>query len=122
MSALAPVADRSDPIRPGRPPFRRPTDRGERLARALMAHAARAGCTVLLTIATVEPWSSATFSGSVIALSLAAAPGPALSAWLRDLPESDIPLGRDLVADIAVERVDGGWWLRVLLCLDAANG
>lgn len=100
---------------------RRPAaDRGERLARTLVAHAARAGAAVRLTVATVEPWCSATFSGSVIVLTLDAPPGPALSAWLAGLPEANIPLGRDLIADIAVEPDAGK--LRVLLCLDAADG
>lgn len=101
-------------------PCRRPADRGERLARTLVAHAARAGCVVRLTIAMVEPWCSATFSGSVIALTLDAMPGPALTRWLAALPEADIPLGRDLIADIAVEAEPCR--LRVLLCQDAANG
>ncbi|MFV0921729.1 hypothetical protein ACR720_03180 [Sphingomonas parapaucimobilis] len=99
---------------------RRPADRGERLARTLVAHAARAGCAVRLTVAMVEPWCSATFSGSVIVLTLDAMPGPALTRWLAALPEAEISLGRDLIADIAVETEPRG--LRVLLCLDAANG
>ena len=37
--------ERALPMRPARP---RPTDRGERLARTLIAHAARAGCGVQL--------------------------------------------------------------------------
>ena len=122
MSAPAPLDDRIAGAVRSHTHLRRPTDRGERLARALMAHAGRAGCPILLTVSTVEPWSSVTFSGSVITLAMAAAPGAALSAWLDALPEIDIPLGRDLVADIAAERIDGGWSLRVLLCLDAANG
>ncbi len=99
---------------------RRPADRSERLARTLVAHAARAGCMVRLTVAMVEPWCSATFCGSVIALTLDAPPGPALTRWLAALPEADIPLGRDLIADIVVETEPCR--LRVLLCQDAANG
>ena len=116
MTAFARI-ERALPMRPTRP---RPTDRGERLARTLIAHAARAGCVVQLAVASVEPWCSATFSGSVIVLTLKAPPGAALSNWLAALPEAEIPLGRDLIADIAMD------WearqLRVLLCLDAANG
>ena len=125
MTALARIAcatslaaDRS------RPAFRghRPADRGQRLARALTGDAARAGCAVTLVVASVEPWSSATFSGSVITLILTAPTGPALSAWLAELPERDVPLGRDIVADLAVEPTGTAWRLRALLCLDAANG
>ncbi|HJO67785.1 MAG TPA: hypothetical protein QF469_20885 [Sphingomonas sanguinis] len=100
----------------------RPADRGQRLACALTGDAGRAGCAVTLAVASVEPWSSATFSGSVITLILSAPPSSALSAWLAALPERDVPLGRDIVADLAVEPVDSGWRLRALLCLDAANG
>jgi hypothetical protein len=100
----------------------RPADRGERLAHALVAHAARMGCTVRLSVTMVEPWCSATFSGSVIVLALDASPGPASSSWLANLPEADIPLGRDLIADIAVEPDGTRRRLRVLLCLDAAGG
>ncbi len=116
MTAFARI-ERAMPVRTARP---RPADRGERLARTLVAHAARAGCTVRLSVATVEPWCSATFSGSAIVLAVDAPPGAALSAWLAALPEADIPLGRDLIADIAVEADASR--LRVLLCLDAANG
>lgn len=122
MSAPLPRRDRPGHVAPYLAPLRRPSDRGGRPARALTAHAARAGCTVLLTVENVEPWSSVTFTGSVVTLRLAAAPGNALSAWLESLPEAEIPLGRDLIADIAAERIVGGWTLRVLLCLDAANG
>ncbi|MDR6145887.1 hypothetical protein QE363_001680 [Sphingomonas sp. SORGH_AS870] len=100
----------------------RPADRGERLARVLAAHAAQAGCMVTIAVQAVEPWSSATFSGSVATLSLAAPSSPALAAWLADLAEADIPLGRDIVADLAVEPAAEGWLLRVLTCADAANG
>ncbi|WP_230483703.1 hypothetical protein [Sphingomonas sp. Leaf21] len=122
MSAPLTRCDRPGHVAPHFAPLRRPSDRGGRLARALTAHAARAGCTVLLTVENVEPWSSVTFTGSVVTLRLAAAPGNALSAWLKSLPEAEIPLGRDLIADIAAERIAGGRTLRVLLCLDAANG
>ncbi len=81
----------------------RPADRGQRLACALTRDAGHAGCVVTLAVASVEPWSSATFSGSVITLMLTAPPTAALSAWLAALPERDVPLGRDIVADLAVE-------------------
>ena len=125
MTALAPIAFPSGRVEhPSRPAFRghRPADRGQRLARALTHDAARAGCAVTLVVVSVEPWSSATFSGSVITLTLAASIVPALSAWLAALPERDIPLGRDIVADLAVEPEEDAWRLRALLCLDAANG
>lgn len=125
MTALARIPCAS-PVRIDRsqPVWRRhrPADRGQRLACALTRDAASAGCVVTLSVASVEPWSSATFSGSVITLMLTAPPTAALSAWLAALPERDVPLGRDIVADLAVEPVDSGWRLRALLCLDAANG
>ncbi|WP_322963843.1 hypothetical protein [Sphingomonas fuzhouensis] len=118
MTALARIVQAAQP----RPlPVRRPADRGERLARALTAHAARNGCAVQLSVVSVEPWCSATFSGSVIVLAVEALGGAARSAWLADLAEADIPLGRDLIADIAVEAEGDALRLRVLLCLDAAN-
>lgn len=125
MTALARIPCAS-PVRIDRsqPLWRRqrPADRGQRLACALTRDAGHAGCVVTLVVASVEPWSSATFSGSVITLMLTAPPTAALSAWLAALPERDVPLGRDIVADLAVEPVDSGWRLRALLCLDAANG
>lgn len=121
MTALAPIArdgatpfsHRSDTVPARR---HRPADGGERVARALTAHAARAGCTVALRVLTVEPWASATFAGSVVTLALTAPQGPALSDWLAALPEAEIPLGRHLVADIAVEA--DGTILRLLICAD----
>ncbi len=121
MTALARIPSAS-PLTIDRWRHHRPADRGQRLACALTRDAARKGCTVKLTVASVEPWSSATFSGSVITLMLTAPPTAALSAWLAALPERDVPLGRDIVADLAVEPLDSGWQLRALLCLDAANG
>lgn len=125
MNAFARIAHSTDAQADrARPAFRphRPADRGERLARALRADAARAGCAITLSVQTVEPWSSGIFSGAVITLSLDGSACPALAIWLAELRERDIPLGRDIVADLTVERVDHGWWVRALLCLDAANG
>ncbi|MGE7204050.1 hypothetical protein ACQKJZ_00045 [Sphingomonas sp. NPDC019816] len=121
MTAMARIehAPRSAPI------FRHRQHCGDgnrRLTRVLTADAARAGCDIALELVAVEPWSSATFTGSVVTLSLVAPAGPALTRWLADLPEADLPMGRDLVADIAVERDAAGCRLRVLICCDAADG
>jgi hypothetical protein len=107
-----------------KPPYRirRPADRGERLARLLSGDAMRAGCPVVIEVEDMTPWSSATFNGVVITLTLTACPCPTLSAWLAELPERDLPMGRDIVADLAIEPVDDAWRARALLCLDAANG
>lgn len=107
-----------------RPPYRirRTADRSERLARILSTDAMHAGCLVALEVEDMTPWSSATFSGVVVTLTLTAPHDPALSAWLAELPERDIPMGRDIVADLAIEPMDGAWRLRALLCLDAAHG
>jgi hypothetical protein len=102
----------------------RPADGVGRLVQVLVAHAARAGCRVAIEIVSVTPWSSATFVGSVATLALTAAPCPALARWLAALPEAEIPLGRDLVADLAVEdrRAAGdGVRLCVLICNGAAG-
>ncbi len=102
--------------------IRRPVDRGERLARILSGDAMRAGCPVVLEVEDVTPWSSATFAGVVVTLTLTARAAPALFAWLAELPDRDLPMRRDIVADLTVEPVDDAWRLRALLCLDAANG
>ncbi|WP_294239594.1 hypothetical protein [uncultured Sphingomonas sp.] len=118
MNAFARIA----PVRRARFVSHRPADRGDRLARALTADASRAGCMIRLTVEAVEPWSSATFSGSLITLTLTAPSGPALAAWLSELPDRDIPLGRDIVADLSVVPQADGWRVQALLCLDAAQG
>jgi hypothetical protein len=107
---------------PATRPRLRSNDGVGRLTRVLTAHAARAGCTVSIDIMSAEPWASATFTGTVATLALAFEPGPAMTRWLADLPEADLPMGRDLVADIAVAPAAGGCCLSVLICSDAANG
>ena len=125
MSALDRIARAEAmiaPRDPARRPARRPADGGDRLARMLTAHAARAGAEVMIGILSVEPWSSATFSGRVSILSLTACPTPVLADWLATLGEADLPMGRDVIADIAVEATSFGHQLRILTCVDAANG
>lgn len=125
MTAFARIARPiATPAEQAPPPFRprRPADRGARLAHALAADALRLGCRIAPVVVSVEPWSSATFNGSIIVLTLELSNDPDIARWLAELPERDIPLGRDIVADIAVEPYGEGWRLRALLCLDAANG
>ena len=119
MTAMGRIEHAPAPATRCRP---RPPDGGGRLARVLTAHAARAGCAVTLDILTVEPWSSATFAGTIATLSLTASPGAALSRWLAELADADLPMGRDLIADIAVEALPDGHRLRVLVCTDAMDG
>lgn len=107
---------------PATRPRLRSNDGVDRLTRVLTAHAVRAGCTVSIDTMSAEPWASATFTGTVATLALAFEPGPAITRWLADLPEADLPMGRDLVADIAVLPAAGGCCLSVLICSDAANG
>ncbi|WP_343528899.1 hypothetical protein [Sphingomonas sp.] len=107
---------------PGRRALGRPADGGDRLVHMLTGHAARAGADVTIGVLTVEPWCSATFSGSVFTLSLTGCRTPAFSRWLADLAEADLPMGRDVIADIAIEPTCAGHFLRVLTCADAAKG
>lgn len=100
---------------------RRPADHGDRLARALTADAAHVGCRITLSVLTFAPWSSGLFDGSTVTLRLTAPTSPALSAWLADLPERDVPMGRDIVADIAVAPMDGAWRVTALVCRDATT-
>lgn len=78
------------------------------LERALVAHAARGGVVVAIVEANWERWASATFAGARHALTLEAAAGDALDAWLAALPEADLSFRRTLVADLTVVAVRRG--------------
>lgn len=119
MTMMERIARTPMPVAQPRP---RSNDGVDRLTRVLTAHAARAGCAVSVDIRSTEPWASATFTGTVATLALAFRPSPAVTRWLADLPEADLPIGRDLVADIAVVPAPGDCCLSVLICNDAANG
>lgn len=80
-------------------------DAGVRLERALLAHAAAAGCGATIADATWVRWASATFTGARHTLWLEAGTGTAFDRWLVDLPEADLAVRDHLVADLAVTAV-----------------
>lgn len=82
--------------------MKRGPDAAALLARAVIASAARGRCAVTVAASDSVPWASATFAGARHSLTLSAAPGPVLDAWLAALPEADLPIAGHLVADIVV--------------------
>jgi len=76
------------------------------LERAIVAHAAAAGVTVRIVIATATRWASATFSGARHALMLEGGWTAAATAWLGQLDEAELPIRGHLVADLAVLRTE----------------
>ena len=82
------------------------------LERALLADAARAGLAVGVVAATSRRWASATFIGARHLLTLEGSWDDAVTAWLTDLADADLPLRGHLVADLivaAVARTDTGF-------------
>lgn len=75
------------------------------LMRAIDADARRAGCAVTLARAASTRWSSATFIGARHELTVEATDSPALDAWLDALPEAELPVRAQLVADLVVKGV-----------------
>ena len=75
------------------------------LMRAIDADARRAGCAVTLARATSTRWSSATFAGARHELAIEGVDSPALDAWLAALPEAELPVRAQLVADLVVKGV-----------------
>ena len=80
-------------------------DAGTMLERALVTAASAAGCVVAIEAADWKRWASATFTGARHELTLSGACGAALDQWLVKLSETDLPLGRYLLADLAVASV-----------------
>ncbi|MDH7973577.1 hypothetical protein QH494_15405 [Sphingomonas sp. AR_OL41] len=75
------------------------------LMRAIEADARRAGCAVTLARAETRRWSSATFTGARHALAIEAPDSPALEAWLERLPEAELPVRAQLVADLTIAGI-----------------
>lgn len=75
-------------------------DAGSQLERALVRSAADAGIRLTIHTALAIPWASVTFTGARHRITIAAAPSPALSAWLAKLPETEFRLRGHLVADL----------------------
>lgn len=84
----------------------READAAMLLMRAIEADARRAGCAVTLARAETKRWSSATFAGARHALAIEAPDSPALEAWLEALPEAELPVRAQLVADLTVTGVN----------------
>lgn len=73
------------------------------ILRALAASALPYGLTLALHDAAERPWSSATFTGARLTLTLGiAGAGADPAAWLATLPEADLPVPGRLVADLIV--------------------
>lgn len=83
----------------------READAAMLLMRAIDTDARRAGCAVTLARAETTRWSSATFAGARHALAIEAPESPALDAWLDALPQADLPVRAQLVADLTVTGV-----------------
>lgn len=78
-------------------------DAGVLLERALLRHAVQQGIDLTIVSAGWTRWASATFAGARHELLLAAAPSPAIDAWIADLPDAEFALRGHLVADLTVE-------------------
>lgn len=84
-------------------------DPATRLARAIADDATTSGCPLTIAVSATTPWFSATFAGSRVCLVATGAPSQALAGWIAALPETELPPGDQLVADIAVvSRKDEG--------------
>jgi len=72
---------------------------------ALRRSSEAADCPATRVAGRSRPWWSATFAGHRVALTLLAASGDALDAWLATLAEADLPLAGRIVADCAIDHV-----------------
>ncbi len=93
-------------------------DPAARLVRALGVDARRYGLTLACEQAHATPWASATFIGVRIVLRLAIAGGDA-AGWLANLPEADLAVPDQLVADCAILRTDDAAVVLEVLLLEA---
>ena len=82
-----------------------PVDAGTLLVRAVRASAALAGCTISVESVAAQPWSSATFVGARVSLTIDAVPSAGLTGWLALLPEAEYDLRGHLVADLSVVSI-----------------
>lgn len=80
-------------------------DAGLLLRRVLERHAERDGVELTVSAWRCERWASATFIGAQHRVTLSAAPGAALDAWIAALADADLPLRGHLVADLAILAV-----------------
>lgn len=80
-------------------------DAGAALERALVKDARAAGCAVEIAHADWQRWASATFTGARHQVMVEGTTGDEVDAWLAALPETDLPLGGYLLADLAIVSV-----------------
>lgn len=96
-----------------------PSDPTHDLMQALTRDATRAGCVVTLIDTVETPWSSATFTGTLLHIMIAVTDCGS-DAWLDALPERDLPVRRHLVADLAVASRSGTTATLHVLLLESA--
>lgn len=80
-------------------------DIGVVVDQAVLASAARAGCTANITASGWRRWASATFVGARHCITVELLPEAAADAWLTGLREAEFFLRDHLVADLAVVAV-----------------
>jgi len=80
-------------------------DAEARLTRALKRHAAVDGVALSVERCRLRPWSSATFEGAQLALTLALVPAGTARDWLEALPEADLPMRGHVAMPPAVDEV-----------------
>ena len=88
-----------------------------RLLKTLAHDAQSFGLAVTFGDVSETPWSSATFTGYRLTMTVRADRDPA--AWLAALPEADLSAPGRLVADLAVIRAADAIRLELLVLLEA---
>lgn len=72
------------------------------LCRAIEGDADRAGVDITIGATAARSWASATFEGARHRIALTAPATPALAAWLAALPDAELRVRGQLVADLIV--------------------
>ena len=80
-------------------------DAEARLTRALARHAAAAGVTVDAERCRSRPWSSATFQGVQLHLTLVAAPAAEARRWLDALADAELAMRGHVAMPAAVDAI-----------------
>ena len=78
-------------------------DAEARLARALERNARAEGVTATVRQCRSRPWSSATFEGVQVDLSVQAGPADAAMAWLAALAEAQLPMAGHVAMPPAID-------------------
>ena len=74
------------------------------LRRGLVASAKAAGFELCVAVGASKPWSSSLFTGSRHTAVVGAEASPAFDAWLAALPELEVPMTRQFLADASVVK------------------